>query len=100
MPQWPQDMLADAMAEVALLREKHQLDHKAIQLLQRRACMLASAADMGALKFQDENSTLERKLQGQLVEQECQVAASRHLWASSAMYVYRCISAWHFRACR
>ena len=68
-----QDMLADALAEVALLREKHLLDHKAIQLLQRKACMLASAADMGAEKSQDETNTLERKLQGQLVERECQV---------------------------
>ena len=92
VPTWLQDMLADALAEVALLREKHRLDHKAIHLLQRKACMLANAADLGTVKLQDENTTLERKLQGQLVERECQVSVWSQAANGAAYAVFQCSS--------
>ena len=72
-----QDMLADALVELALLREKQHLDHKAIQLLQRKAHALSAAAGAGMQRLQEESADLERELRGQLLEQEVQTTAAR-----------------------
>ena len=70
-------MLADALEELAFLREKLRLDHKAIQLLQRKAHAVSAAAGAGVLRLQEERAGLERELRGQLLEQEVQTTAAR-----------------------
>ncbi|CAL8471185.1 g10727 [Coccomyxa elongata] len=71
-----EDMLGDCLIQNNILQEKGNIGHKAIRLLQKRAHMLKSTANVGLEKLQDEKTELERQLQGELASCHCQLMAA------------------------
>lgn len=69
-------MLGDCLIQNKILQAKGNIGHKAIRLLQKRAHMLTSSANVGLQKLQDERTELEIQLQGELASCQCQVHAT------------------------
>lgn len=72
-----QDLLAEKLAEVAFLKEKHALGHRAVCLLKEKASAAAAEAEAAAAELkaaaEEEASGLERSL----AQCKCDLAAAR-----------------------
>ncbi|KAK9918373.1 hypothetical protein WJX75_003569 [Coccomyxa subellipsoidea] len=72
-----EEMLGESLMDKKLLQQKEHLGHKAIKLLQRRAGMLTSTANLDLRKLHDDRTELERQLQGELATRHCQLMAAQ-----------------------